>query len=322
MDTPIFDKIGCIERFTHHIYSHIKESTMNSVFKSPSRLLVTLQRLLMMAAVTFGFSTVSAQAATVSVSNHPMSLLSQAVTDGTPAANQILQAGDVGHHGSISPSDMKAIRDSKFVVWFGDALENSLTGSLKTAPNAISLFDFDAFNRHPLRDVTGAPIAGTLDPHIWLDPENAKAITRALAVIHSHANPEYKETYQANVEKFAQRMDSTVAQVQQSTQKSRPYWAYHDAYQYIENAAQIQLAGSVTSDHHLSPKASQLRWLNENRPANQMCLINQSTAAKGLLAKLQPVNTNVQIEDMSDSQDFIEGWTRMAQQINQCIDSK
>ena len=27
---------------------------------------------------------------------------------------------------------------------------------------------------------------------IWLDPENAKAITRALAVIHSHANPQYK----------------------------------------------------------------------------------------------------------------------------------
>ena len=295
---------------------------MNSVFKSPLRSITLLQRLLMTGVAVFGLSALSAQAATVSVSNHPMSLLSQAVTDGTPAAKQILQAGDVGHHGSISPSDKKAIQDSKYVVWFGDALENSLTGSLKTAPNAIALFDFDAFNRHPLRDITGAPIAGTLDPHIWLDPENAKAITRALAVIHSHANPEYQDTYQANVKKFAQRMDTAVAQVQQTTQEDRPYWAYHDAYQYIENAAQIKLAGSLSPDHHLSPKASQLRWLNENRPAKQMCLVNQSTAAKGLLAKLQPVNTTVQIEDMSDSQDFVEGWARMAQQINNCIDGK
>lgn len=268
------------------------------------------------------FASLQVQAATVSVSNHPMFLLSEAVTDGTPSANQILQAGDVGHHGSISPNDMKTIKDSKFVVWFGDSLENSLTGSLKTAPNAIALFDFKAFNRHPLRDVKGKPIAGTLDPHIWLDPENAKAITRALAVIHSHANPEYKETYQANAQKFAQRMDKAVAQIQQASQKNRPYWAYHDAYQYIESAAKIQLAGSLSPDHHISPKASQLRWFNENRPAEQMCLVSSSQPAKGLLAKLQPVRTTVQVEDMSDSQDFVEGWTRMTQQINNCIDNK
>ncbi|MGP5520086.1 MULTISPECIES: metal ABC transporter solute-binding protein, Zn/Mn family [Psychrobacter] len=265
------------------------------------------------------FGSLQVQAATVSVSNHPMFLLSQAVTEGTPSANQILQAGNVGHHGSISPSDMKAIKDSKFVVWFGPSLESSLTGSLESAPNAIALFDFDAFNRHPLRDVTGAPIKGTLDPHIWLDPENAKAITRALAVIHSHANPEYKATYQANAKKFAQRMDQAVAKVQKITQKKRPYWAYHDAYQYIENAAQIQLAGSVSTDHHLSPKASQLRWLNEHRPTKQMCLVSQSPPAKGLLAKIQPAKTTIQAEDMSASKDFVSGWQTMAQQISQCI---
>jgi zinc transport system substrate-binding protein len=292
---------------------------MNSVFTYLRRSIITLQRLLITGLVVLGSFTLSAHAATVSVSNHPMFLLSQAVTEGTPSANQILQAGDVGHHGSISPSDKKAIQDSKFVVWFGPSLENSLTGSLEMAPNAIDLFAFNAFTRHPLRDIQGKPIAGTFDPHIWLDPENAKAITRALAVIHSHANPEYKSTYQANAKKFAQRMDNAVAKIQQSTQKQRPYWAYHDAYQYIENATQIKLAGSLSPDHHLAPKASQLRWLNDNRPAKQMCLVNQSTASKGLLAKLQPINTTVQIEDMSDSEDFVEGWTAMAQQIHQCI---
>lgn len=295
---------------------------MKSVFKYSLRSLIMLQQLLV-SGVVLGFLTVSAQAAMVSVSNYPMFLLSEAVTEGTPSANRILQAGDVGHHGSISPSDMKAIKDSKFVVWFGPLLENSLTGSLETAPNAISMFGFDAFKRHSLRDVTGKPIAGTLDPHIWLDPENAKAITRALAVIHSRANPEYKSTYQTNTKKFAQRMDKAVADIQkQTTQKNRPYWAYHDAYQYIESAAQIKLVGSLSPDHHISPKASQLRWLNEHRPTKEMCLVNQGPVAKGLLAKLQPISTSAQIEDMSDSQDFVEGWTNMAQQINNCVDGK
>ncbi|WP_227672238.1 MULTISPECIES: metal ABC transporter substrate-binding protein [Psychrobacter] len=262
----------------------------------------------------------SAQAATVSVSNYPLFLLSQAVTEGAPSAKQLLQPGEVGHHGSISPGDIKAIQDSKFVVWFGASLENNLASSLETAPNAISLFGFNAFNRHPLRDVKGQPIAGTLDPHIWLDPENAKAITRALAVIHSHANPQYKKLYHTNAQKFAQRMDSTVAKMQQQgKQKTYPYWAYHDAYQYMEPALHLKLIGSLSTDHHLAPKASQLRWLNEQRPAKKMCLVTQSDPAKGLLAKLQPVTSTVQAEDMSASKEFVSGWSSMAQHIRHCI---
>ena len=263
-------------------------------------------------------ATISAHAATVSVSNYPLFLLSNAVTEGAPPAQRLLKAGEVGHHGSISPGDIKIIKESKFVVWFGEPLENNLASSLNAAPNAISLFAFNAFNRHPLRDVKGKPIAGTLDPHIWLDPANAKAITRALAVIHSHANPEHKNLYHSNAKKFAHRLDSAVMNAQNG-QKAQPYWAYHDAYQYIEDALQLQLIGSVSTDDHLAPKASQLRWLNEQRPAKQMCLVSPSQPAKGLLAKLQPVNTTVQTEDMSGSKDFISGWNNMVQQIRDCI---
>lgn len=302
--------------------SYIKESIMNSVFKYFLSSTIILQRWLITGIVVLGVFTVSAQAATVSVSNYPLFLLSQAVTEGSPPAKQLLQAGEVGHHGSISPGDIKAIQDSKFVVWFGEPLENNLAASLNTAPNAIALFEFDAFNRHPLRDVQGKPIAGTLDPHIWLDPENAKAMTRALAVIHSHANPQYKALYHANAQKFAQRMDRGVASfVKQAKgkQQTQPYWAYHDAYQYIESSTNLKLVGSLSTDHHLAPRASQIRWLNEKRPAKQMCLVSPSQPAKGLLAKVQPVKTTVQPEDMSNSKDFVIGWQTMAQQIYQCI---
>lgn len=293
---------------------------MISFFKSFIRLPRSLQRLLATGVIIFGSLMMSAQAATVSVSNYPLFLLSQAVTEGAPSAKQLLQAGEVGHHGSISPGDIKAIQDSKFVVWFGEPLENNLASTLNSAPNSIALFKFDAFKRHPLRDIKGKPLAGTLDPHIWLDPENAKAITRALAVIHSHANPQYKALYHANAQKFAQRMNRAVAAANKNhAQKPLPYWAYHDAYQYMEDSAKLQLIGSLSTDHHLAPKASQLRWLHEQRPAKQMCLVSPSSPAKGLLAKLQPVKSTVQAEDMSNSKDFVSGWQTMAQQIRQCI---
>ena len=293
---------------------------MIPLLKNFMHLPLRLQRLFISGVLIFASFMMSAQAATVSVSNYPLFLLSQAVTEGAPSAKQLLQAGEVGHHGSISPGDIKAIQNSKFVVWFGEPLENNLATTLNSAPNAIALFKFDAFNRHPLRDVKGKAIAGTLDPHIWLDPENAKAITRALAVIHSHANPQYEKLYHANAQKFAQRMNKAVAAANKNhAQKSLPYWAYHDAYQYMEDSAKLKLIGSLSTDHHLAPKASQLRWLNEKRPAKQMCLVSPSQPAKGLLAKLQPVKSTVQAEDMSNSKDFISGWQTMAQQIRQCI---
>lgn len=279
---------------------------------------LTQQYFLIASLLMLGLLALPAQAATVSVSNYPLFLLSQAVTEGAPPAKQLLQAGEVGHHGSISPGDIKAIQDSTFVVWFGESLENNLAANLNDAPNSIALFKFDAFNRHPLRDIKGKPIAGTLDPHIWLDPNNAKAITRALAVIHSHADPQYKELYHANAQKFAQRIDTAVAN-SSGKQKPLPYWAYHDAYQYMENSMNLQLIGSLSTDDHLAPKASQLRWLNEQRPAKKMCLVSPSAPAKGLLAKLQPVQETVQAEDMSNSKDFVSGWQTMAQQIRQCI---
>ena len=295
---------------------------MNLSFSYFLRSIIILQRLLITGIVALGCLTLSAQAATVSVSNYPLFLLSQAVTQGAPSAEQILDPSEVGHHGSISPGDIKAIQDSTFVVWFGASLEHNLATSLDNAPNAISLYAFDAFNRHPLRDVKGVPIAGTLDPHIWLDPENAKAITRALAVIHSHANPQYKSLYQANTKKFAQRMDEVVAAQSKlggKARKAQPYWAYHDSYQYLERATQLQFAGSLSVDEDLAPKASQLRWLNEHRPSKTMCIVTQSEPAKGLLAKLQPVKSTLQSEDMSASKDFVSGWQMMAQQIRQCI---
>ncbi len=295
---------------------------MNLSFSYSLRLIIIIQRLLITGLVALGCLTLSAQAATVSVSNYPLFLLSQAVTQGAPSAEQILDPSEVGHHGSISPGDIKTIQDSTFVVWFGASLEHNLATSLDKAPNAISLYAFDAFNRHPLRDVKGQPIKGTLDPHIWLDPENAKAITRALAVIHSHANPQYKSLYQANTKKFAQRMDEAVAAQSKlggKARKAQPYWAYHDSYQYLERAIQLQFAGSLSVDEDLAPKASQLRWLNEHRPSKTMCIVTQSEPAKGLLTKLQTVKSTIQSEDMSASKDFVSGWQLMAQQIRQCI---
>lgn len=277
----------------------------------------TIAQKLRQATVIFGLMVTSvAWAGTVSVSNYPLSLLSNAVTKGTPPAGVLLGAGDVGHHGSLSPSGVKQIKDSQFVVWFGEELEQNLVNTLKSAPNAISLYRFDAFRRLPLREIDGTPKPNTLDPHIWLDPSNAKAIVRALAVIHSHADPKNATLYKKNAQHFAERMNQAVKAV--SGEPVKPYWAYHDAYQYLENHAKLSFAGALTPDHHLAPKATQLKNLSTNRPHTHMCLVSQGTVSSGIVSKLGGVNVVVAQEDMSDGVDFVEVWQDLVRQVRAC----
>lgn len=262
----------------------------------------------------------TAHAGVVSVSNYPLALLSNAVTKDAAPAKVLLNAGDVGHHGELSPSAKKLVVDSDYVVWFGGALEQNLVNTLSDAPNAISLFDFNAFERLPLRNTDGTVQPGSFDAHIWLEPENAKAIVRALAVVHSHANPEHKEKYAQNAVDFQARMDDAVAKVNLSA-KSLPYWAYHDAFQYLERSANLKFAGALTPDHHLSPKVSQIRLLSQSRPQAGMCIASQGRVSDGIVNKLGNVGTVVRQEDMSDGTDFIDAWQELALTIRDCASS-
>lgn len=262
--------------------------------------------------------TAIAHAGTVSVSNYPLALLSNAVTKGAEPATVLLKAGDVGHHGELSPSAKKTIAQSSYVVWFGDLLEQNLVNALSDEPNVISLFDFNAFERLPRRHIDGTPQEGSFDAHIWLEPENAKAIVRALAVIHSHANPEHQSLYQKNAQEFASRMDHAVAQVKVNG-KSLPYWAYHDSFQYLERSAGLKFSGALTPVDHLPPKARQIAHLSKNRPQPRMCIASQGAVSDGIINKLGNVGTIVRQEDMSDGDDFVEVWTDLALSIQKCI---
>lgn len=258
-----------------------------------------------------------AMAGQVAVSNYPLYLLSQAITQGNDDALMLLQAGDVGHHGSLPPSKVYLMKNATYVVWFGDSLESNLATQLKGAKNAISLLDMKAFHKKPLRDIDGKPKANTTDPHIWLDPTNAKAIVAALTVVHSYANPHNRAIYQQNANAFYRQMDKVAAQAK--LPKTTPYWAYHDSFSYLEDALNLRFAGALTPDHHLSPKASRFRILTQNRPNQTMCLASQGAISQGIQDKLQPIYPIVRQEDMSDSTSFIEGWQTLASEFGRCM---
>lgn len=89
----------------------------------------------------------------------------------------------------------------------------------KTDENGVGTFSAPVNNKASndglLRDESGkiipktarTPAKGPIDEHIWTSPVNAKAMALVIAQTLEEADPENKETYQANVENYSKQLD-------------------------------------------------------------------------------------------------------------------
>ncbi len=100
----------------------------------------------------------------------------------------------------------------------------------------------------------------SFDPHVWLDPGNAKAMAIAVAAELAKADPANGAAYEANAKAFAASLDKTSAEITASLApvKDKPYIVFHDAYQYFENRFGLNAAGSISDISAQAPSAERL----------------------------------------------------------------
>ncbi|MYB33672.1 MAG: ABC transporter substrate-binding protein, partial [Gammaproteobacteria bacterium] len=106
---------------------------------------------------------------------------------------------------------------------------------------------------------------GEFDPHIWLDPGNARRIVEVVADQLSALNPDHAETYRNNARATIKRINEAEASIRtqlSSVQKSR-FIVFHDAYRYFEDAFELESFGSFTVEPTRLPSAKRLSELME-----------------------------------------------------------
>jgi len=258
------------------------------------------------------------QARSLVASTQPLYLIAQAVTQGIEQPHLLIPANQDGHHLQIKPQDRQRLQQADFVLWIGASYEAALDQTLADAPNAVALSQLNGIQRLPLRDLNAQPRSNTLDPHLWLAPYNAIFTAHLIADIRGKQYPKDALKYQANAQRFSQKL------LQISTKryaKTQPYWAYHDAYQYLEHSAGLRLAAALTADPELPPTAQQLQHLRHNRPSLRPCIFTEAHAPTALIQKLTPVQQVMIDETMRDAKDFVSGWQQLRDQMRQCVDA-
>lgn len=125
------------------------------------------------------------------------------------------------------------------------------------------------------------------DPHIWLDPMNAKALVHEIEEVLVKADPANASKYQANAEALTARLDALIAETEAELAglSDQGFIVFHDAYHYFENRFGIEAAGSITVSPEVMPGAERIGELRETvQNAGAVCVFSEPQFEPRLVA--------------------------------------
>ena len=160
---------------------------------------------------------------------------------GTPEL--LLSGRNSEHTASLSPQQLSDLGKADVVFMIGSGLEHKLgqvSGSEAVGGKTfISLSEAAGIKTLPVRqggtfevheheEHEGEEHEGEehddhdeailkFDPHVWLDPENAKAMTNAVAADLSKIDPDNAKTYEANAAAYVASLDQLTADISADT---------------------------------------------------------------------------------------------------------
>jgi len=249
------------------------------------------------------------------------------IVDGVLGSNArittLIGSGIDPHNYTMKPSHAAAVSEADLIVLIGEALTPSLAEKLPSLANNAKIIELaevpnvhliayeDAHDghhgdhkdhedhddhanekEHNEHEHDGHDHSG-IDPHMWLDIDNADVWAHAIAKSASELSPALTSDINANLAAFEQALIGLKSEMQTLTAK--PYSVSHDAFGYLEESFGIDHPQAVTNGMGLRPSPSDMANLRaqiETTPP--ACMIidpNDHTALAYALAKEYSIKT-------------------------------
>ena len=165
-----------------------------------------------------------------------------------------------------APADAQAINAAKLIVMNGLGLDDWLTGVIDDAGGGSTPL-LKLADSLPSADViaAGADEGGAVNPHLWMDVQNARGYAALIAAKLSEVDPDGKATYDANLSAY----DAELANLDSSIREqfaalpadSRRIVSFHDAFPYFARAYGLEIVGVVVPAPGQDPSAGQIAAL-------------------------------------------------------------
>ncbi len=248
-------------------------------------------------ALFFALRSAAAEAPRVVASIKPVHALVAGVMQGTGTPYLLVEGRASPHGHGLRPRDARALAEADLVFWIGASLEGFLVRPLETLAGTarqVSLARVPGVKLLPLRAAV-ARTAGALslrddtapaDPHIWLDPENVRAMLRAIATALGETDPRHRSLYLRNTEKLVRRLAMLDTEIRDRLAPVRdvPFVVYHDAYAYFEHRFGLTVRGAITGSSDRPPGARRIRAIRRLLQKDKIrCLFHEPGARPALI---------------------------------------
>ena len=110
-------------------------------------------------------------------------------------------------------------------------------------------------DEHKEKDAHEGHHHGEHDPHVWLDPMNAKVIIKEITKQLVQLDSKNSAAYKANSKKALADIDMLTKAIKKDLNKDLRFVVFHDAYQYFENRFNIKVLGALTVNTDVMPGA-------------------------------------------------------------------
>ena len=218
-----------------------------------------------------------AQDLKVVVSIAPIHALVAGIMEGVGAPTLLISGGSSPHSYSLKPSEARALNGARVVVRVSDQLESFLQRPVKNLAGKaeiVTLTEIKGMIVYPSREgglwerpeQTGKDTHDNAhsheghDPHIWLDPRNAKMMVGAIAKTLSKAYPEHGKAFTDNAKRLTVKLDKLDQDLLEVTKplSGKPYILFHDATRYFDTRYELNAAGAITISPDRPPGARRL----------------------------------------------------------------
>ena len=226
----------------------------------------------------------------------PIHSLVSYLMDGVGKPDLIVDGYASPHGFAMKPSHAKMLQNADLIFWVGEDLENFLEKPLKSIAKKaekIELMEINGLKKLKFRERNifeghddhghkekkhddhghkekkhddhghEKHAHGEYDPHIWLDPLNAKVILSEMAEHLIEKDPNNASVYKANLKKAHKALDNLTKKIKSDLKGDFKSIVFHDAYQYFEKRFDVNVLGAFTVNTDVLPGAEQLAEIRE-----------------------------------------------------------
>ena len=229
----------------------------------------------------------------------PIHSLASYLMDGVGKPDLIVDGFNSPHGFSMKPSHAKMLQNADLIFWIGEDLESFLEKPLNSIAkkaekielieikglNVLKFRERNIFDEHDHDDHAKKEDShddhakkedghddhdeheghghGEYDPHVWLDPINAKVILKEMTEHLIENDSKNTSTYKSNLDKALNDIDKLTMDVMTELNESTSSIVFHDAYQYFEKRFNVKILGAFTVNTDIMPGAEQLSEIRE-----------------------------------------------------------